>query len=276
VYCFQKSGFIHSDHNTLIMDTFRKISGYEFYRKFLVHGVRPDGRNLQKIRKTTINTGSVSSADGSSFVKVGQTSVIAGVTGEVGLATEQSKDGQIIVNLELHPLCSNRFRPGKPSEQAQVVAEFLNDLITSSSLVSYSKLKMEGGDGTKKYVWYLYVDIYCLNYDGNIQDACVIALLAALKNVRLPTISINEEGKVFTSGDPVHSLSILHYPISVTFGILDEFMLADPTSEEEEILGSSFTIVCNNQGKLCAINKPGGVSLTEEKLKECIERTPFQ
>ena len=38
-------------------------------------------------------------------------------------------------------------------------------------------------------VWCLYADVICLNYDGNIQDASLVALLAALRNctsVRIP------------------------------------------------------------------------------------------
>jgi exosome complex component RRP43 len=31
-------------------------------------------------------------------------------------------------------------------------------------------------------VWVLYADILCMNHDGNILDACQLALLAALKN----------------------------------------------------------------------------------------------
>jgi exosome complex RNA-binding protein Rrp42 (RNase PH superfamily) len=31
-------------------------------------------------------------------------------------------------------------------------------------------------------VWFLYVDIYCLNYDGNVFDSALLALVAALKN----------------------------------------------------------------------------------------------
>jgi exosome complex component RRP43 len=34
-------------------------------------------------------------------------------------------------------------------------------------------------------VWYLNADIYCLNYDGNVLDACLIGLLAALRNGKL-------------------------------------------------------------------------------------------
>lgn len=44
----------------LYMETFKKISGSEFYRKFIVHGVHPDGRSIQKIRKTSVTTGKIS------------------------------------------------------------------------------------------------------------------------------------------------------------------------------------------------------------------------
>lgn len=39
------------------IEAFRKLHPAEFYRKFLVHSVRPDGRNLSKARKTTITAG---------------------------------------------------------------------------------------------------------------------------------------------------------------------------------------------------------------------------
>jgi len=34
----------------------------------------------------------------------------------------------------------------------------------------------------KKAVWVLFADIVCVNYDGNVFDACVIALITALMN----------------------------------------------------------------------------------------------
>lgn len=33
-------------------------------------------------------------------------------------------------------------------------------------------------------VWVLYVDMVCLDYDGNVIDACMIAMIAALKNCK--------------------------------------------------------------------------------------------
>lgn len=39
------------------VEAFRKIYPSEFYRKFLVHNVRPDGRGMMKVRKTAVSTG---------------------------------------------------------------------------------------------------------------------------------------------------------------------------------------------------------------------------
>lgn len=65
------------------MEAFRKIYPSEFYKKFLVHGVRPDGRSLQKVRKTRVSAGSIGSAEGSAFVRMGNSSVLAAVSAMV-------------------------------------------------------------------------------------------------------------------------------------------------------------------------------------------------
>jgi exosome complex RNA-binding protein Rrp42 (RNase PH superfamily) len=41
--------------------------------------IRPDGRNLMDTRPTVINVSSVSTADGSAVVKIGNTVVICGI-----------------------------------------------------------------------------------------------------------------------------------------------------------------------------------------------------
>ena len=39
-------------------------------------------------------------------------------------------------------------------------------------------------------MWVLYCDLLCLDYDGNVTDACVLALLAALKNSKFSPIFV--------------------------------------------------------------------------------------
>jgi exosome complex RNA-binding protein Rrp42 (RNase PH superfamily) len=110
-----------------------------------------------------------------------------------------------------------------------------------------------------------------LNYDGNVLDACLIAALAALTNgiqccglfcnnliVRLPTVEVTDAGVLqVVPNAPMQALQILHYPIPLTFAMFDDFILTDPTSEEEDLQTGTFTIVFNNQGKLCSLTKPG-------------------
>jgi len=259
------------------VEAFRKIYPSEFFRKFLVHQVRPDGRGMMKIRKTTVSTGSIRTADGSAFVKLGNTSITAGVIAEVGPAEDDS-DGKIIVNVELTPICSARYKPGKPSEQAQVAGEFLNQI--AKSIVSFKGLKIDKEEmedenelKNQKFIWYIYVDMYCLNDDGNVTDACLIALLAALNNVEIPSVTITTEGNIFINpSSPKQKLQILHFPVPVTFASMDDFLLADPTSEEEGLMTGSLTVIYSSNDTLCSVMK-GGSPVNEEMLKNCVERT---
>lgn len=47
----------------------------------------------------------------------------------------------------------------------------------------------------QQLAWCLYCDVICLNYDGNMHDAALIALMAALQNVQLPEVTYDEESE---------------------------------------------------------------------------------
>ncbi|KAL6056788.1 Ribosomal RNA-processing protein 43 [Balamuthia mandrillaris] len=259
------------------VEAFRKIHPAEFHRKFLVHNLRPDGRSLFAVRETSVTEGTCAAATadwpfflaywlpsqhptqgsigttfGSAFVKMGSTSVIAGVRAEVGTfpkATrvttfdKQEPFSPIIVNVELRPLCSPKFKPGKPSEQQQQLVQTLNTLLRTTNIIDPKELCVKEGEVS----WYLYVDMYCLDYDGALFDACLLALLAALERgtlhsvsvtvvpnaifiheVRLPKAMINEaeDGSVTVTVTPEReqTLRIHNYPVSLTFGTLDRYL----------------------------------------------------
>ena len=91
-------------------------------------------------------------------------------------------------------MCSPRFKPGPPSEDAQVLSDRLNEVLLAyvpfilliraaqrqrrSGILSTESLCIKRG----KAVWVLYVDATCINYDGNVFDAALLAMVAALKN----------------------------------------------------------------------------------------------
>jgi len=282
------------------MESFRKIYSSEFHKKFLVHGVRPDGRELGEARNTKISFDSFGSSAGSAFVRISSTSskalgssdgdgtaVTCAIVAEVGPPTETTPNGQIIVNVEMTPLCSSRFKTGKPSEEAQALGEFLNSIARSPSYFSLDKLKIdikrhgetEADDEEDEesslppLVWYLYADIYCINYDGSILDASLTALVSAVQNVKLPSLVVTKENQVIALPTDEHStkIEILNYPIPTSFALVDEYILCDPTLEEEELSGGLVSVVTCSSGGIVALRKSGGASIDNEKLRECIQ-----
>ncbi|MBN3325434.1 EXOS8 protein, partial [Atractosteus spatula] len=243
----------------------------EYHRSFLKENCRPDGRELGEFRTTTLNIGSVSTADGSALVKIGNTTIICGIKAELTAPpVDAPNKGYIVPNVDLPPLCSSRFRPGPPGEQAQAASQFIADVIESSQVIQREDICIEKG----KLCWVLYCDIMCLDYDGNILDACIIALIAALKNVQLPEVNINTETELAeVNMKQKKHLNITKHPVGSSFAVFDDtIIIVDPTAEEEELSTGMITVVTDENEKLCAVHKPGGTALSGDKLQDCISR----
>ncbi|XP_001626253.2 exosome complex component RRP43 [Nematostella vectensis] len=251
---------------------FKTAEPVEYYKQFLKENIRPDGRGLFDFRETILNVGSISTANGSALVKLGNTTVVCGVTAEFAEpAADVPNKGFIVPNVDLPPLCSPSFRPGPPSEHAQVLSTFIDNLITNSQLIDLEDLCIVDG----KLVWVLYIDLMCLDYDGNVADAAVIAMLAALQNTRLHTVTINEETETPEPSEnkDIH-LKLKSMPVAVTFGIFDDdHIYCDPTDEEERLASGKVSVVMTTNNKVVAVHKPGGPPLTQDKLQECFDVT---
>ena len=66
-------------------------------------------------------------------------------------------------------------------------------------------------------------------------------------------------------------MRFLHYILPFSFGVLQDYVIADPTAEEESLMSAAVTILASTDGRLCGVNKPGGSPVPLEKLKECME-----
>ncbi|XP_067290241.1 exosome complex component RRP43 [Pseudorasbora parva] len=250
---------------------FKTAEPLEYHRSFLKENCRPDGRELGEFRPTTLNISSISTADGSAMVKVGNTTVICGIKAELTVPPSDAPDkGYIVPNVDLPPLCSSRIRPGAPGEPAQAASQFIADLIQSSDLINMEELCVE----KSKLCWVLYCDIMCLDYDGNLLDACIIVLLAALKNARLPEVTINTETDAAeVDMQKKRLLKINRHPVGSSFAVFDDsIIIVDPTAEEESLSTALMTVVTDEEERLCALHKPGGTALSAEKLQHCIRR----
>ncbi|XP_062309451.1 exosome complex component RRP43 [Osmerus eperlanus] len=251
---------------------FKTADPLEYHRSFLKENCRPDGRELGEFRTTTLNIGSISTADGSALVKIGNTTVMCGIKAELtNPPVDAPTKGYIVPNVDLPPLCSSRFRPGPPAEEAQAASQFIADVIKSSDVIKAEDLCIEKG----KLCWVLYCDLMCLDYDGNLLDVCLIALLAALRNTRLPEVTVGKE----TSTPKVNlekrrGLRVNRCPLGATFAVFDNsVVIVDPTVEEESLSTATLTVVTDQDERLYAVHKPGGTSMSGEKLQDCINRT---
>ncbi|RHZ89885.1 hypothetical protein Glove_9g92 [Diversispora epigaea] len=250
-------------------ETFRKLQPQEYLRKFLLKEVRPDGRELKQFRQTTVNLGCISTTNGSSLVRIGNTTVVCGIKAEVSVPKQTStKEGYLVPNVELSPMCSPKFKPGPPSEHAQVLSENINRLLKSASILDLNTLCIHEGSA----VWVLYADIVCVNYDGNVFDACVIGLITALSNVKLPKATFaEEEGLVKATEELLIPLNLSRLPYPATFSIFDgQYLLVDPTEVEESVAHEVITIICDEAGQICTVWKVGGISCTPKHLEKCI------
>ncbi|GAA5955148.1 hypothetical protein JCM21900_001625 [Sporobolomyces salmonicolor] len=239
--------------STLTPALFKRLHPRPYLDKFIGEGVRPDGRPVgaqardQDVwRDASINIGSVSTAPSSALVRLGKTTLVCGVTLEIAppdLATPNQ--GFIVPNVDLSPLCSPLFRPGPPPDEAQVLSARLRDVLLSSNVVPLSSLIIEPG----KAAFVVYLDVVCLNYDGGVLDAAVLACVGALKSLVLPkaTYDIDTNATICERPSPANDsgsrIPLGSEPYSVSFGVFNGQLLPDPTLFESQLCSSQVTVV---------------------------------
>ncbi|KAF5474146.1 hypothetical protein F2P56_006072 [Juglans regia] len=265
------------------VDAFRRLFPLRFYERHLAESIRPDGRPLGRARDTTIALGAVASADGSALAKIGSTTMLAAVKMEVMTPSMESPDeGCIAIDFHMPPICSPIVRPGRPAEAAPVVSKQLSDTISSSGMINLKELSLVSG----KAAWMAYLDIYCLDADGALFDAALLSAVAALFHLQIPAVSLNDDGKIVVSEEdggklekePVNKekrkLTLRSIPFSLTCILHKNYILADPTSEEEAIMETLVTVVLDSSSQLISLYKPGGAVLAyTSAVQDCIALT---
>lgn len=93
--------------------------------------------------------------------------------------------GYVVPNIDLTPISSPKYRPGLTNDDAQVLSCTLNDIIVNSNWIDLKALCI----AKEKLSWVLYCDITCLDHDGSVLDAAVIALIGALKSCKWRNLS---------------------------------------------------------------------------------------
>ncbi|KIP10369.1 hypothetical protein PHLGIDRAFT_65695 [Phlebiopsis gigantea 11061_1 CR5-6] len=263
----ESSSSAEAEREALRALTFQRLHPKAYLERFLAENARPDGREPGEWRDISVNVGSISTADGSALVRLGATTIVCGVKAEIAEPELDSpEDGFLVPNLDLPAICSPKFRPGPPTDEAQVLSDRLHEVLVSSGAIPTKSLCIQPG----KAVWTLYIDATCINYDGNVFDATLVAMMAALKNTRLPKATYDEEtGRTLCTRKEQGPLQINRLPLSMTFGIFDSVhLLADPASFEEPLLDTTFTVTVDENGGLISVVQLG--LAPQDVLPRCI------
>ena len=269
------------------LDINKATQPYEYYLKFIQQNCRPDNRKLSDIRACKLQVDCINTVRGSSLAKLGSTSVVCGITARVCRPKEERPDqGFVICNVELPALCSSKnFRTSSTSQQATaslstsasveqsqaMLSQLMQDVLAESKCVRETDLCIREG----KLAWVLYIDMICLNNDGNVQDACCLAMISALKTLRLYEMDYDENEERATLKQPLSTVEMKLYaePVCTTlFALEDAILMSDPNKQEEDFMRSFIVVCTTDENTFCMLRKYGGMSLTSEQLTLCIER----
>lgn len=228
-------------------------------------GKRLDGRALDEYRAIRVERQFSENADGSARVFLGDTQVIAG-TKMVTLPPfpDKPNEGSFAFGVEMLPMASEEFETGPPDEVSIELARVVDRGIRGSKCVDFSKWGIVSGE----MAWTAYVDLYTLDMDGNLFDACAIAAMVALKETRMP--KLDEDNKII-SKEYTGKISVVKSPVLCTFVKVGNTLMVDPTQVEENASSARFSVSVTEDNVLCAFQKGGSGVLTLPEINSCIE-----
>lgn len=219
---------------------------------------RANGRTSHTFRAPGINTSSLTHAHGSGVVRLGNTSVVCGVRGEIlkaeditggfdasaSLSRNNEEDSDeieklrlLVPNVELSTGSTPAYIPGNaPSTLAQSLITRIRSLLLSSRVLPAEELRIRYTPATNpedvdadpeeevKGYWVLYIDVFFISIDGSGFDAAWISILAALRDTRIPRAWYDEEFEgILCSDDPAEArgLELRGLPVPATFAVFE-------------------------------------------------------
>ena len=246
---------------SLILDQLRRDKILELLKQ----GRRIDGRALDEQRPLTIETGVIPKANGSARINLGNTEVITGVKIQPDKPFPDLGDkGILICTAEILPLADPNVEPGPPNEAVIELARVVDRGIRETEMIDLHQLVLI----EDKSVIGLFIDSSVIDADGNLFDACSYASVAGILSCTVPKYEIKDEAPVLlegvTSKPPIKTI-----PVSVTMARIGDFVIVDPTKEEEACMDARITITTNSEGNICALQKGGDDGFTVEQLLQC-------
>ncbi|MHA1150240.1 MAG: exosome complex protein Rrp42 [Promethearchaeota archaeon] len=249
-----------------MMDVKRVISTIE--KKYILNnlkkGERIDGRGLWDYRDINIDIDIISSAEGSSDVTLGESKIMTGLKYDIGAPFPDLPDeGVCTLMAELLPLASPLFERGPPDEQSIELARVVDRGIRHADCIQTKKLCIQENEA----VYILFVDMYVINYGGNLIDCGGIGALSTLISANLPEGRWNGE-EVEWTGNYLNGKDLIkELPLVITFGKIDDMIFVDPNLAEELVSDGRLSISVT-EDKITSLQKSGTATFSFDEINE--------
>ncbi|KAJ9155388.1 3' exoribonuclease [Pleurostoma richardsiae] len=220
------------------------------------------------------------------------------------------KDYDLLVpNIELATGCAPQFLPGvPPTTLAQTLSTRVYSLLHSSRMIDtdhlriwYTPPKIQEGDDERmqeveqeeydeeetqpelKAYWTLYIDVLFISFDGNPLDAAWAAIVAALRDTKLPQARWDPDREmVVCSSSEKKALTVAGLPVSSTAAVFTEkehvktadgkyWILLDPDRLEESLCRETVSLIVDRsdgETRIRSISKSGGTIIGPELMKQ--------
>ncbi|MFA5106044.1 MAG: exosome complex protein Rrp42 [Candidatus Micrarchaeia archaeon] len=228
----------------------------------LAEGKRFDGRKLDEYRPVRIQKNVIPNAEGSALCQIGKTQVIAGLKFDIATPyADRPDEGVFSTGAEFVPLGSHMFEPGPPSPDAIELARVVDRGIRSSETIDLKSFAI-----SDEKVLALYLDLWVVDYGGNLIDTAALAAMAALLEAKMPKV---EDAKIIRS-ENTGSLKIGEKVVACSFSKFGPHYLLDPALDEDLGMDGKVTISTTSQ-HVCAVQKSGWASATEQDVSKLVD-----
>lgn len=233
---------------------------------------RTDGRCCNDYRHLRVNTGIISSANGSAEIELGKTRAMVGIKAELAEPEVLSPNiGLIHFFVECTANASPSFEGKGGDDVALELSNGLAEILNEKTLDLESLCIVPG-----KHCWSLFVDAVVLECDGNLFDALSLAVKAALSNTLLPTLLVSgdsDDVDIEVSDDhyDVKPIDASRVPVMVTVNKIGNNFILDATLEEESCVDARLLVAVNHSGQICRLRKYGNGGLDPSLAFEMIE-----
>jgi exosome complex component RRP43 len=134
-----------------------------------------------------------------------------------------------------------------------------------------------------KAYWVLYIDVLFISLDGNPFDAAWAAILAALRDTKLPQAHWDSDREMVLCAQKAHQpLDLRGFPVACTASVFTAkekqkkgggqyWVLVDPDRLEESLCDETVTVIVDRLSdgtKILGISKSGGTVVGSGLMKE--------